>query len=104
MTASEKKKDRQDKFKDKNERRYEWLLDIRDEQGRRIGEPGYDPRTLYIPKSAWKEFTPFEKQFWEIKSQHWDKVVFFKKGKFYGGRFPSILLLNEDSLLRKRTL
>ena len=28
----------------------------------RPGDPGYDPRTLYIPNSAWKLFTPFEKQ------------------------------------------
>ena len=30
--------------------------------GVRPGEPGYDPRTLFVPKSAWKEVTPFEKQ------------------------------------------
>jgi DNA mismatch repair protein MSH6 len=29
--------------------------------------PGYDPRTLFIPKSAENKFTPFEKQFWDIK-------------------------------------
>lgn len=46
-------------------------------------DPDYDPRTLHVPSTAWKGFTPFEKQFWEIKSKHWDKVVFFKKGKFY---------------------
>ena len=28
----------------------------------RPGDPGYDPRTLFVPPSAWKEFTPFEKQ------------------------------------------
>lgn len=28
----------------------------------RPGEPDYDPRTLFIPQGAWKEFTPFEKQ------------------------------------------
>jgi DNA mismatch repair protein MSH6 len=48
------------------------------------GHPDYNPRTLFIPKSAWSKFTPFEKQFWEIKSQFFDTVVFFKKGKFYG--------------------
>ena len=48
-----------------------------------IGSPDYDPRTLYIPPSAWKEFSEFESQFWEIKGQHFDSVVFFKKGKFY---------------------
>lgn len=47
------------------------------------GSPDYDPRTLYIPKAAWTTFTEFERQFWEIKGQHFDSVVFFKKGKFY---------------------
>jgi DNA mismatch repair protein MSH6 len=72
-----------EKFKEINQKRYSWLLDIKDADGRRETDPDYDPQTLFIPNTAWKEFTPFEKQFWEIKSQHWDKVVFFKKGKFY---------------------
>jgi DNA mismatch repair protein MSH6 len=42
--------------------------------GRKPGDPLYDPRTLYVPKSAWAEFTPFEKQFWEIKQNHYDTV------------------------------
>ena len=36
-----------------------------------------------VPKSAWSSFTPFEKQFWEIKQDHFDTVLFFQKGKFY---------------------
>ncbi|KAJ3324736.1 DNA mismatch repair protein msh6 [Boothiomyces sp. JEL0866] len=74
---------RTEKFKEKNEERYSWLLDVRDENKRPVGDPEYDPRTLYVPKSAWNSFTPFEKQFWEIKCKHWDTVVFFKKGKFF---------------------
>lgn len=46
-------------------------------------DEGYDPRTLYIPKSAWSSFTPFETQFWEIKQNHYDTVLFFQKGKFF---------------------
>ncbi|ORX76754.1 DNA mismatch repair protein Msh6 [Anaeromyces robustus] len=82
-TQQEKRKEKEEKFKEKNEDRYSWLMDVRDENGRRPGEEDYDPRTLYIPSSAWKKFTPFERQYWEIKSKHWEKVVFFKKGKFY---------------------
>lgn len=63
--------------------------------GNRPGSPGYDPRTVYIPKSAWQEFTPFEKQFWEIKQDHWDTVLFFQKGKFYE-------LYEEDALIGHR--
>ena len=82
-SSSEKKQIRDAKFKEKNESRYSWLLDIKDEKGNRFGQDHYDARTLYIPPSAWSKFTPFEKQFWEIKCKHWDMVVFFKKGKFY---------------------
>lgn len=48
-----------------------------------VGDPEYDPRTLFIPKWQWQKFTPFEKQFWEIKCRLYDTIVFFKKGKFY---------------------
>ncbi|KAG2172300.1 hypothetical protein INT43_004842 [Umbelopsis isabellina] len=47
------------------------------------GSENYNPRTLLVPKNAWDRFTPFEKQYWEIKCKHWDTIVFFKKGKFY---------------------
>ncbi|KAI9201827.1 DNA mismatch repair protein msh6 [Polychytrium aggregatum] len=82
-TPAEKSKMRQEEFKKKNEERFSWLVDIRDKMGRRSDDPEYDARTLFIPASAQAKFTPFEKQFWEIKSEHWDTVVFFKKGKFY---------------------
>ncbi|KAL4813622.1 muts domain V-domain-containing protein [Aspergillus spinulosporus] len=65
------------------EQRYPWLANIRDIDGHPIGDPEYDPRTLYIPPLAWSKFSPFEKQYWEIKQKFWDTVVFFKKGKFY---------------------
>ncbi|KAJ2796703.1 DNA mismatch repair protein msh6, partial [Coemansia helicoidea] len=82
-TPSDAKRARATAFAKKNEERYAWLEGVRDAQQLRPDEVGYDPRTLYIPAGAWKQFSPFEKQYWEIKSQHWDTVVFFKKGKFY---------------------
>ncbi|KAL4804292.1 muts domain V-domain-containing protein [Aspergillus unguis] len=65
------------------EQRYPWLANIRDIDGHPIGHADYDPRTLYIPPLAFSKFSPFEKQYWEIKQKFWDTVVFFKKGKFY---------------------
>lgn len=65
------------------EDRYPWLANIRDKEKRAPGDPDYDPRTIYIPPMAWNKFSPFEKQYWEIKQNHWDTIVFFKKGKFY---------------------
>ncbi|KAL1923036.1 uncharacterized protein VTP21DRAFT_9412 [Calcarisporiella thermophila] len=82
-SPSDKRKERAAEFKKKNEERYSWLQDIRDANGNPPESPDYDPRSLYIPPQAWNKFTPFEKQFWEIKSTHWDTVVFFKKGKFF---------------------
>ncbi|KAM3555223.1 hypothetical protein MY1884_005710 [Beauveria asiatica] len=65
------------------EERYSWLSKIRDKERREPGDPEYDPRTIYIPPLAWSKFSPFEKQYWEIKQNLWDTIVFFKKGKFY---------------------
>ncbi|KAK8237760.1 muts domain V-domain-containing protein [Phyllosticta capitalensis] len=65
------------------EQRYPWLATIMDADRNPPDHPDYDPRTLYIPPGAWNKFSPFEKQYWEIKCKFWDTIVFFKKGKFY---------------------
>lgn len=69
--------------KQKNEERYGWLANVRDADKNAPDHPDYDPRTLHIPSDAWCQFSPFEKQYWEIKCKLYDTVVFFKKGKFY---------------------
>ncbi|EAU89431.2 DNA mismatch repair protein msh6 [Coprinopsis cinerea okayama7 len=83
LTAAEQRAQDKKVDKQKAEAPFSFLQDIRDKDGRRPGEPDYDPRTIYIPKKAWAEFTPFEKQFWEIKQNHYDTVLFFQKGKFF---------------------
>jgi len=65
------------------EARYTWLAKILDADRNSVGHPDYDPRTIFIPPMAWNKFSPFEKQYWEIKQKFWDTIVFFKKGKFY---------------------
>ena len=65
------------------DQRYPWLATITDMDRNPPGHPDYDPRTVYIPPLAWNKFSPFEKQYWEIKQKLWDTIVFFKKGKFY---------------------
>lgn len=65
------------------EKRHAWLAHELDADRRPPSHPEHDPRTLYIPPLAWKDFSPFEKQYWEIKCKFWDTIVFFKKGKFY---------------------
>ncbi|KAH9061137.1 DNA mismatch repair protein Msh6, partial [Lactarius vividus] len=82
LTAAERRAQATKDGKKSQEDPFSFLLDVRDKDGVRPGEPGYDPRTLYIPKKAWNDFSPFEKQFWEIKQNHYDTILFFQKGKF----------------------
>ena len=65
------------------EQRYTWLANLMDADRNPPDHPDYDKRTVYIPPLAWAKFSPFEKQYWEIKQNLWDTIVFFKKGKFY---------------------
>ncbi|KAH9003357.1 DNA mismatch repair protein Msh6 [Lactarius hatsudake] len=82
LTAAERRAQATKDEKKSQEDPFSFLLDVRDKDGVRPGEPGYDPRTLYVPKKAWNDFSPFEKQFWEIKQNHYDTILFFQKGKF----------------------
>ncbi|KAJ7090206.1 muts domain V-domain-containing protein [Mycena belliarum] len=82
LTQAEQRQQEKKNEKKESESPYAFLADIRDKDGIRPDDPKYDPRTLYIPAKAWKEFTPFEKQFWEIKQNHYDTILFFQKGKF----------------------
>ncbi|KAL6984821.1 DNA mismatch repair protein msh7 [Sarracenia purpurea var. burkii] len=65
--------------------KFEWLdpSRIRDANGRRPGDVLYDKRTLYIPPDALKKMSASQKQYWNVKSQYMDLVLFFKVGKFY---------------------
>ncbi|KAL2163373.1 hypothetical protein VTH06DRAFT_5430 [Thermothelomyces fergusii] len=65
------------------EERYPWLANILDGNKNPPGHPDFDPTSIYIPPMAERAFSPFEKQYWDIKKNLWDTVVFFKKGKFY---------------------
>ena len=54
-----------------------------DKNRNRPDHPDYDPRSIYIPKSTLDKLSPFEHQFWTIKKDHYDTVLFFQKGKFF---------------------
>ncbi|CAL8470971.1 g10513 [Coccomyxa elongata] len=58
---------------------------IRDANKKRPDQPGYNPRTLYIPPDWFKKAKVSEgqRQWWEFKAQHFDSVMLFKMGKFY---------------------
>ncbi|KAG9245224.1 muts domain V-domain-containing protein [Calycina marina] len=81
--TSNKKKYKQKAHTSEPEKRYPWLASLQDLDRNPIGHADYDPRTVYIPPNAFAGFSPFEKQYWEIKQKFFDTIVFFKKGKFY---------------------
>lgn len=56
---------------------------IKDANMRSPKDPQYNPRTLYVPDSFLKGLTPAMYQWWKLKSDHFDCVLFFKVGKFY---------------------
>ncbi|XP_061180194.1 DNA mismatch repair protein Msh6-like isoform X2 [Saccostrea echinata] len=56
---------------------------IKDAKKKSKSDPDYDPKTLYVPESFLKQQTPAMRQWWELKSKHFDAVLFFKMGKFY---------------------
>ncbi|KAM8859492.1 DNA mismatch repair protein Msh6 isoform 2-T2 [Spinachia spinachia] len=63
----------------------EWCQDGRRKDGRRRrqSEDDYDPTTLYVPEDFLNRVTPGMRRWWQIKSQMFDTVVFYKVGKFY---------------------
>ena len=56
---------------------------IKDDKQRKRTDPDYDPHTLYVPPGFLNEQTPAQKQWWQLKAQYFDVVLFFKMGKFY---------------------
>ncbi|OAG31246.1 DNA mismatch repair protein MSH6 [Nematocida displodere] len=54
-----------------------------DMMGRTPEDSEYDCTTLTISQTELSQMTPCEAQFWKIKMEYFDTVVFFKKGKFY---------------------
>ena len=62
-----------------------WLTPdkLRDKKKRLTSDEDYDGRTLYVPSDFLNKCTPGMKQWWTIKSDHYDLILFFKVGKFY---------------------
>ena len=76
---------------------YGFLRDKQDAQGRRPGEEGYDKSTLKVKLRGDERFTPAQQQYWDIKKNYADMIIFFKMGKFYE-------LFEDDALLCHREL
>lgn len=63
----------------------EWLKveKRRDLHKRRPDHPDFDASTLYVPEDFLNSCTPGMRRWWQIKSQNFDLVIFYKVGKFY---------------------
>uniref|UniRef100_A0A8C6I186 DNA mismatch repair protein n=1 Tax=Mus spicilegus TaxID=10103 RepID=A0A8C6I186_MUSSI len=63
----------------------EWLKPEkrRDEHRRRPDHPEFNPTTLYVPEEFLNSCTPGMRKWWQLKSQNFDLVIFYKVGKFY---------------------
>lgn len=60
--------------------KFEWLhpSQIRDVNRRKPDNPLYDKKTLYIPPEDLKMMSASQKQYWDVKRQYMDVVLFFK--------------------------
>jgi DNA mismatch repair protein MSH6 len=67
----------------------EWFQNRRDKNQHTSDHPDFDPRTLYIPEQEYRKMTPAQEQYWKIKADNMDIVLFFKMGKFYEVRFSA---------------
>ncbi|RYH28578.1 MutS family DNA mismatch repair protein [archaeon] len=55
----------------------------KDMDGRKMDDPSYNPRTLFVPPKFLSDQTPAMAQWWYFKQRNMDTILFFKVGKFY---------------------
>ena len=60
--------------------KFGWLnpASIKDASRRRPSDPLYDKKTLYIPSGELDKMTASQRQYWDIKRNYMDVVLFFK--------------------------
>ena len=75
-----------------------------DKDLRKPNDPNYDPTTLFIPESEKSKLTPAMLQYWEFKSQNYDKVLLLKIGSFYEMFFDDAIIGARDLNLNWNTL
>ena len=74
--------------------------EIKDKDGRRPDDPDYDCTTLHVPSKFLEKQTPAHRQWWEMKSENFDTMLFFKMGKFYElFHMDAVIAMKECNLL-----
>jgi DNA mismatch repair protein MSH6 len=66
-----------------NIERFPFLLHRLDGMKRPENDPNFDPTTLYISSQQLQALTPFERQYWLLKKDRMDMILFVQKGRFY---------------------
>lgn len=63
----------------------DWLQEgsRKDSRRKRQSDEDYDPTTLYVPEDFLNRVTPGMRRWWQLKSEMFDAVLFYKVGKFY---------------------
>ena len=74
-----------------------WLKpeNIMDKAKHKPDHPDYDPSSLYVPQSELVNMTPARKQFWQLKANNFDKILFFKVGKFYEMYYDDAIICHD---------
>eukprot|EP00835_Amoeboradix_gromovi_P004405 NODE_341_length_10628_cov_0.466996.p1 type:complete len:910 gc:universal NODE_341_length_10628_cov_0.466996:4955-2226(-) len=67
----------------KSSKEWNWLTSPLDAELRAKTHPDYDNTTLHIPANDFSKLTAMEQQYWTIKKQMFNIILFFQKGKFY---------------------
>lgn len=81
--------------------KFEWLHQsrIKDANGRKPEDPLYDNRTLYIPAHALGKMSASQRQYWDVKRQYMDVILFFKVVSFIFVPFPLLSLHRKQNLI-----
>lgn len=69
---------------------------LMDAEKRRPHDPDYDPSTIFVPPHEWKGFSGSLVQYWQIKEVNFDKIIFFKLGKFYEIFYSDAIICNKE--------
>uniref|UniRef100_UPI00398F65F0 DNA mismatch repair protein Msh6 n=1 Tax=Pristiophorus japonicus TaxID=55135 RepID=UPI00398F65F0 len=80
----------------------EWLKPgkRKDAKRRKEADPDYDHSSLYVPDDFQYKCTPGMRKWWELKSQMFDTVIFYKVGKFYElYHMDAVIAVNELGLM-----
>ncbi|GBE62195.1 DNA repair protein [Babesia ovata] len=84
------------------------IREIRDRNGLRPTDESYDPSTLWVPSRSHRwavafrscHFTECMQQWWYVKQDRFDQLLFFKMGRFYELFYHDACIIQEICNLR----